>query len=170
MLFNHLILCCPLLLLPSISPTIRVFSNESPLPIRWPEYWNFSLSICPSNEHSGLIPFKIDWFDLLAVEGTLKSLFQHHSLKASILRCSASFYCPALASIHDYRKNQSFNSTDLSWLSNVSAFNMILGLVIAFLSRRKCLLISWLLSLSTVILESKKIKPVMIFVFLIVEF
>ena len=88
---NHLILCRPLLLLPSIFPSIRVFSNESALPMRWPKYWSFSFSISPSNEYSGLISFRIDWFDLLAVQGTLKNLFQHHSSKASILRCSAFF-------------------------------------------------------------------------------
>ena len=91
MLFNHLILCCPLLLLPSIFPNIRVFTNESVLHIRWPKYWSFSFSISPSNEHPGLISFRMDWLDLLAVQGTLKSLLQHHSSKASILRCSAFF-------------------------------------------------------------------------------
>ena len=88
---NHLILCCPLLLLPSIFPIIRVFSNESALHIRWPKYWSFSFNISPSNEHSGLIAFRMDWLDLLAVQGTLKSLLQHHSSKASILQCSAFF-------------------------------------------------------------------------------
>ena len=88
---NHLILCCPLLLLPSIFPSIRVFSNESTLHIRWPKYWSFSFSISPSNEYSGLISFWMDWLDLLAVQGTLKSLLQHHSSKASVLRCSAFF-------------------------------------------------------------------------------
>ena len=91
---NHLILCRPLLLLPSIFPSIRVFSNESALPIRWPKYWSFSFSISPSNEYSGLISFRIDWFDLLAVQGTLKSLLQHHSSKASVLQCSAFFVVP----------------------------------------------------------------------------
>ena len=89
--YNHLILCCPLLLLPSIFPSIRVFSNESVLHIRWPKYWSFSFSISPSNDHPGLISFRMDWLDLLAVQGTLKSLLQHHSSKASILRCSAFF-------------------------------------------------------------------------------
>ena len=88
---NHLILCCPLLLLLSIFPSIRVFSNESALHIRWPKYWSFSFNISPSNEHPGLIPFRMDWLDLLAVQGTLRSLHQHHSSKASILRCSAFF-------------------------------------------------------------------------------
>ena len=88
---NHLILCCPLLLLPSIFPSIRVFSNESALCVRWPKYWSFSFSIIPSNEHPGVISFSMDWLDLLAVQGTLKSLLQHHSSKASILRCSGFF-------------------------------------------------------------------------------
>ena len=88
---SHLILCCPLLLLPPIPPSIRVFSNESTLHMRWPKYWSFSLSISPSNEHPGLISFRMDWFDLFAVQGTLKSLLQHHSSKASIFRCSAFF-------------------------------------------------------------------------------
>ena len=92
--YNHLILCCPLLLLPSIFPNIRVFSNESVLHIRWPKYWSFSFSISPSNEYSGLISFRMDWLDILAVQGTLKSLLQHHSSKASILRCSAFFTLP----------------------------------------------------------------------------
>ena len=106
---NHLILCHPLLLLPLILPSIRVFSNELTLLIRWPRYWSFSLSISPSNEYSGLISFRIDWFDLLAVHGTLRSLLQHHGLKASILQHSAFFYCPALTSVHDYWKNHSFD-------------------------------------------------------------
>ena len=98
---------CPLLLLPSIFPSIRVFSNESALHIRWPKYWSFSFNISPSNEHSGLISFRMDWLDLLAVQGTLKSLLQHHSSKASILRCSAFLYSPTLTSIHDHWKNHS---------------------------------------------------------------
>ena len=106
---NHLVPCCALLLLPSIFPSIRVFANESALHIRWPKYWSFSFSISPSNEYSGLISFKIDWFDLLAVQGTLKSLLQHHSLKLSILQCSAFFYGPTLTSIHDYWKNHGFD-------------------------------------------------------------
>ena len=107
--FNHLILCHPLLLLPSIFPNIRVFSNESVLCIRWPKYWSFSFSISPSNEYSGLISFRINWLDLLAVQGTLKSLLQHHSSKASILQCSAFFYSLTLTSIHDYWKNHSLD-------------------------------------------------------------
>ena len=106
---NHLILCHPVLLPPSIFPSIRVFSNESVLCIRWPKYWSFSFNISPSNEHSGLISFRTDWLDLLAVQGTLKSLLQYHSSKASILRHSAFFYNPTLTSIHDYWKNHSLD-------------------------------------------------------------
>ena len=102
MLSHHLILCHPLLLLPSVFPSIRIFSNESALHIRWPKYWNFSFSISPFNEYSGLISFRMDWFDLLAVKGTLKSVLKHHNSKASILRCSAFFYGPTLTSMHDY--------------------------------------------------------------------
>ena len=105
---NHLILCCPLLHLPSIFPSIRVFSNESALRTRWPKYWSFSFNISPSNEHPGLISFRIDWLDLLAVQGTLKSLLQHHSSKTSILQCSA-FFTVQLTSIHDYWKNHSLD-------------------------------------------------------------
>ena len=104
--YNHLILCHPLLLLPSIFPSIRVFSSESILCIRWPEYWSFSFSISPSNEYSGLISFRIDWFNLLEFQGTLKSLLQHHSSKTSILQCSSFFI---VQSIHDYWKNHSFD-------------------------------------------------------------
>ena len=106
---NHLIFCCPLLLPPSIFPSIRVFSNESALRIRWPKYWSFNFSISPSNEYSGLISFRMDWLDLLAVQGTLKSLLQHHHSKASILWCSAFFIVQLLTIIRDYRKNQSFD-------------------------------------------------------------
>ena len=102
---RHLILCCPLLLLPPIPSSIRVFSNESTLHIRWPKYWSFSFSIIPSKEHPGLISFRMDWLDLLAVQGTLRSLLQHHSSKASILRCSAFFTVQLLTSIHDHWKN-----------------------------------------------------------------
>ena len=118
---NHLILCCPLLLLPSIFPSIRVFSNESPLCIRWPKYWSFSFNISPSNEHPGLISFRMNWLDLLAVQETLKSLLQHHSSKASILRLSF-LYSPSVTSIHDHWKCHSFDQTVLCWQSNVSAF------------------------------------------------
>ena len=109
---SHLILCHPLLLLPSIFPSIRVFSNESALRIRWPKYWNFSFSMHPSSEYSGLISFWIDWFDLLAVQGTLKSLRQHHSSKASVLQCSV-FFMATLTSIHNHWKNHTFYYMDL---------------------------------------------------------
>ena len=118
---NHLILCHPLLLLPSTFPSIRVFSKESVLCISWPEYWSFSFSISPFNEYSGLIFFRMDWLDLLAVQGTLKSLLQHHSSKASILQCSAFFLVQHLHPLMT-RKNHSFDETDLCWQSNVSAF------------------------------------------------
>ena len=108
MLSNHLILCCPLLLLPSVFPSIRVFSSELAFHIRWPKYWIFSFSISPSSEYSELISLRIDWFDLLAVQGTLKSLLQHHSSKASILRCSG-FFLVQLTPIHDHWKNHSFD-------------------------------------------------------------
>ena len=110
---NHLILCHPLLLPPSIFPSIRVFSNESFLHIRWPKYWSFSFSISPSNEYSGLISFRIDWFDLLAVQGTLKSLLQHHSSKASILQCSAFFIVQLSTSIHSVQFSCSAMSNSL---------------------------------------------------------
>ena len=118
---NHLILCHPLLLLPPICPSIRVFSSESTLHMRWPKYWCFSFSISPSNEHAELISFRMDWLDLLAVQGTLKSLLQHHSSKASIFWHSA-FFCPTLTSIHDHWRNHSLDQMDLCWQSNVSTF------------------------------------------------
>ena len=118
---NHLILCHPLLLLPSIFLSIRVFSSESTLCIRWPKYWSFSFNISPSSEHPGLISFRMDWLDLLEVQGTLKSLLQHHSSKASILWHSF-LYSPTLTSIHDHWKNHSLDQTDLCWQTNVSAF------------------------------------------------
>ena len=117
-----LILCDPLLLLRSIFPNIRVFSTDSYLQIRWPKYWSFSFSTSPSNGYSGLISFRIDWFDLLAVRGTLKSLLQHHSSKASILQQSSLLYGPTLTSIHDYWKNRSFDYMDICRQSNVFAF------------------------------------------------
>ena len=117
---NHLFLCHPLLLLPSIFPSIRVFFKESVLCIRWPKYWSFSFSLSPSNEYSGLISFRIDWLDLLAVQGTLKSLLQHHSSKASILQC-LTFFMVQLISIYDYQKNHIFDQMNLCWESNVSA-------------------------------------------------
>ena len=119
---NHLLLSCPFLLLPSIFPGIRVFSNESALCVRWLKYWSFSFSISPSNEYSRLISFRIDWFDLLAVQGTLKSLIQNHNLKVSILWHSVFFYGPTFISVHDYWKNHTFDYMDLCWQSDVSAF------------------------------------------------
>ena len=118
---NHLILGRPLLLLPSIFPNLRVFSNESALSIRWPKYWSLCFNISPSNEHPGLISFRMDWLDFLEVQRTLKSLLQHHTSKASILLCSA-FFTPILTSIHDHWKNHSLDWTKLCWQSNVSAF------------------------------------------------
>ena len=153
---NHLILCRPLLLLPSIFPSIRVFSNESVLCIRWPKYWSFSFSICPSNEYSGLISFRIDCLDLLAVQGTLKSLLQHYSSKASILRCSA-FFIVQLS--HPYMTTgKTIALTRRIFVGKVMSlhFNMLSRLVITFLPRSKCLLISWLQSPSAVILEPQK--------------
>ena len=155
---SHLILCCPLLLLPPIPPVIRVFSNELTLHMRWPKYWRFSFSISPSKEHPGLISFRMDWMDLLAVQGTLKSLLQHHTSKASILQHSA-FFTVQLS--HPYMTTgktialtrQSFVGIVMSLL-----FSMLSRLVITFLPRSKCLLISWLQSPSAVILEPRKIK------------
>ena len=119
---NHLILCRTLLLVPSIFPSIRIFSSESALCIRWPNYWSFSFSISPSNEYSWFISFRIDWFDLLAVQGTLKSLLQNHSSKASVLQHPTFFMGPILTSIPDYWKNHNFDYMDLCRESNVSAF------------------------------------------------
>ena len=153
--FNHLILCRPLLLLPSIFPSIRVFSNESVL-IRWPKYWNFSFNISPSNEHPRLISFRMDWLDLLAVQGTLKSLLQHHSSKASILSCSA-FLIIQLS--HPYMTTgKTIALTRWTFVGKVMSllFNMLSRLVIAFLPRSKHLLISWLQSPSAVILQPPK--------------
>ena len=121
-LSNRLILCHPFLLPPSIFPSMRVFSSKSVLLIKWPKYWSFIFSISPSKEYSGLITFKIDWFDLLAVQGILKSLLQHHSSKSSVLQCSLFFYCPALTSLHDHWKNHSFDYMDFCWQSDVFAF------------------------------------------------
>ena len=153
---NHLILCCPLLLPPSIFPSIRVFSNKSVLCIRWPKYWSFSLSISPPNEYSGLISFRMDWLDLLVVQGTLKSLLQHHSSKASVLQWSALFI---LQLSHPYMTTGKTTAlTGQTFVGKVMSllFNMLFRLVIAFLPRSKCLLISWLRSPSTVIFEPKK--------------
>ena len=153
---NHLILCCPLLLLPSIFPSIRVSSNQSVLCIRWPKYWSFSFSISPSIEYSGLISFRMDWLDLLAVQGTPKSLLQHHSSKASILWHSA-FFIVQLS--HPYMTTgKTIALTRWTFVSKVMSllFNMLSRLVIAFLPRSKRLLVSWLQLPSAVILEPKK--------------
>ena len=155
---NHLILCHPLLLLPSVFPTIRVFSTELVLCIRWPKYWSFSFSISPSNEYSGLISFRMDWLDLLAVQGTLKRLLHHQSSEASVLWCSVCFIVQLSHPYMTTGKNHSLNSMDLCWQSNVSAFSMLSRLVIAFLPRSKHLLISWLQSPSALILEPPKIN------------
>ena len=158
MLFSHLILCHPLLLLPPIPTSIRVFPNESTLHMRWPKYWSFSFSISPSNEHPGLISFRMDWLDFLAVQGTLKSLLQHHSSKASIFRPSAFF---TIQLSHPYTTTgKTIALTRWTFVGKVMSllFNMLFRLVIAFLQRSKHLLISWLQSLSAVILEPQKIK------------
>ena len=155
---NHLILCYPLLLLPSIFPSIRVFSNESALPIRWPKCWSFSFNISPSKEHPGLMSFRMDRLDLLAVQGTLKTLLQYHSPKASLLQHSA-FFTVQLS--HPYMTTgktialtrRIFVGKEMSLL-----FNVLSRLVITFLPRSKCLLISWLQSPSAVILEPRKNK------------
>ena len=154
---NHL-LCCPLLLLPSIFPRIRVCSNESALRIRQPKYWSFGFNISPSNEHPGLISFRMDWLDLLAVQRTLESLFQHHSSKASILQCSA-FFIVQLS--HPYMTTgKTIALTRQTFVGKVMSllFNMLSTLIITFLPRSKRLLISWLQSPSPVILEPRKIK------------
>ena len=139
---NHLILCCPLLLLPSIFPRIRVFSNESALRMRWPKYWSFSFNICPCNEYSGLISFRMDWLDLLAVQGTFKSLLQHHSSKASILRCSA-FFTVQLSNPY-MTTGKTMALTRQTFVGKVMSllFNVLSRLVITFRPRSKCLLIS----------------------------
>ena len=150
---SHLILCCPLVLLPSIFPSIRVFSNESVLHIRWPKYWNFSFSISPFNEYSGLISFRMDQLDLLAVQGTLKSLLQHHGSKASILQLEA-FFVVQLS--HPYMTTgKTIALTRWTLVGKVMSllFNTLSRLVITFLPRRKHLLIPWLKSPSRVVLD-----------------
>ena len=150
---SHLSLCHPLLLQPSIFPCIRVFSKESVLHIRWPKYWSFSFGICPSNEHPGLISCRMDWLDLLAVQETRKSLLQHHSSKASILQCSA-FFIAQLS--HPYvTTGTTIALTRQTFIGKIMSllFNMLSRLLIAFLSRSKSLLISWLQSPCAVILE-----------------
>ena len=155
---SHLILCRPLLLLPSIFPSIRIFFNKSALPIRWPKYWSFSFNISPLNEHPELISFRMDWLDLLSVQGTLKGLLQHHSSKASILQHSAFFIVQLSYPYMTIGKaialiRQTFVGKVMSLL-----FNMLFRLVVTFLPRSKHLLISWLQSPSAVILEPQKIK------------
>ena len=153
---SHLVLCCPLLLLPPIPPSIRVLSNESALHMRWPKYWSFSFSISRSKEHRGLISFRVDWLDLLAVQGTLKSLLQHHSSKAPILRRST-FFTVQLS--HPYMTTgKTIALTRWTFVGKVISllFNMLSSLIITFLPRSKCLLISWLQSPSAVILEPPK--------------
>ena len=153
---SHLILCCPLLLLPPIPPSIRVFFNESTLHMRWPRYWSFSFSISPSKEHPGLISFRMDWLDLLAVQGTLKSLLQHHGSKASILWHSA-FFTVQLS--HPYMNTgKTIALTRQTFVGKVMSllFNMLSRLIRTFLPRSKRLLISWLQSPSAVILEPRK--------------
>ena len=162
---NHLILCRPLLLLPSIFPSIRVFSNESTLHMRWPKYWSFSFNISPSKEHPWLISFRTDWLDLLVAQGTLKSLLQHYSSKASILQCSA-FFIVQLS--HPYMTTgKTIALTRWTFVDRVMSllFNMRSMLVITFLPRSKHLLISWLQSPSAEILEPKKIKSDTVFMF-----
>ena len=155
---RHLILCRPLLLLPQVPPSIRVFSNESTLCMRWPNYWSFSLSIIPSKEIPGLISFRMDWLDLLEVQGTFQSLLQHHNSKVSILRRSAFF---AVQLSHPYMTTgKTIALTRWTFVGKLMSvlFNMLSMLVITFLPRSKHLLISWLQSPSAVILEPKKIK------------
>ena len=164
---SHLTFCHPLLLLPSISSSIRVCSTESVLRIRWPKYWSFSFSfsISPSNEYSVLISFRIDWFDLLAVQGIPKSLLQHHSSKASIIQCSAFFM---VQHSHQHMTTRTIIALTI-WICVGKVMpllsNTLSRFVIAFLPRSKHLLISWLQSLSTVILEPKKIKSVTVSTF-----
>ena len=159
---NHLILCRPLPLLPSLFPSIRVFSNKAALHIRWPNYWSFSFNISPPNEHPGLISFRMDWLDVLAVQGTLKSLLQHHSLKASVLRRSA-FFIVQLS--HPYMTTAKIVAlTRWTFVDKVMSllFNKLSRFVITFLPRNKCLLLSWFQSSRAVILEPQNIKSVTI--------
>ena len=157
---SHLILCRPLLFLPRVPPSIRVFFNQSALLMRWPKYWSFNVSIIPSKEHPGLISFRMDWLDLLAVKGALKSLLQHHTSKASILQHSVFFTFQLPHPYLTTGKNKAL--TRQTFVSKVMSlfFNMLSRLVITFLPESRCLLISWLHSQSAVILESKKIKSV----------
>ena len=155
---NHLILCCPLPLLPSIFPSISVFSNESVLCIRWPKYWSFSFSISPSNEYSGLISFWIQWFDLPAVQRTLMSLLQHHSSNASILWPSAFFMVQLSHPYMTTRKTIALTRQTFVGKVMCLLFRLLSRFIIAFPPRSKCLLISWLQSPSAEILEPKRIK------------
>ena len=156
--FNHFILCRPLLLLPSVFPNIRVFSNESVLHIRWPKYWSFSFSISPSNEYSGLISLRMDWLDLLAVQGTLRSLHEHHSSKALILWCSAFFILQLSHPYMTTKKTIPLTRKTFVVKEMSLPFNMLSRFVIAFPPRSKHLLILWLQSPSAAILEPKKRK------------
>ena len=151
---NHLILCCPLLL-PSIFPSIRVFSDESALHIRWPKYWSFSFNISSSSEHPGLTSFRMDWLDLLAVQGTLMSLLQHHSSKAAILQCLAFFMVQLSHPYTNTGKTIALSTRTFVGKVMFLLFNMLSRLAITFLPKSKCLLISWLQSPSAVILEPK---------------
>ena len=162
MLSSHLILCRPLFLLPPIPPSIRVFSNASTLHMRWPKYWSFSFSISPSNEHPGLISIRMDWLDLLAVQGTLKSLLQHHSSKASILQHSA-FFTVQLSHLY-MTTGKTIALTRWTFVGKVMSLllNMLSRLVVTFLPRSKRLLISWLQSPSAMILEPPKIKSAIV--------
>ena len=157
MVSNHLILCLPLLLPPSIFPRFRVFSNESVLRIRWPKYWSFSFSLNPSDEYSGLTSFRMDWLDLLVVQWTFKNLLQHHSSKASILQCSAFFIVQLSHPCMSTGKNIAL--TRWTFVGKVMSllFNMLSSLVTTFLPRSKCLLISWLQSPSAVFWSPKNV-------------
>ena len=157
---NHLTLCCPLLLLPSVLPSSRVFSNKSVLHIRWPKYWSFGITISLSNDYSGLISLRMGWLDLLVVQGTLNCLLQYHSSKASILQHSA-FFMVQLSHLY-MTTGKTIPLTRWTFVGKVMSllFNMLSWLVIPFLPRSKCLLISWLQSPSAVILEPKKMKYV----------
>ena len=158
---NHLILCCPLFLLPSIFPSIRVFSNESILCIRWPKYWSFSFSISPSNEHPGLTSFTMDWLDLLAVP-QISRVFSNTSVQKHQLLVLSFLYVPTLTFIHDYWKNHGLTRWTFVGKAMFLLFNWLSRWVIAFLPRSKCLLISWLQSPSAVILEPRRIKSLTI--------
>ena len=153
---NHLILCHPLLLLPSVFSRIRVFSNEPVLPIRWPKYWSFSFSISPFNKYSGLISSRMDWLDLLAIQGTLKSLLQHHSSKASVLRCSAFFMVQLSYPYMTIGKTVALTRQNFIGKVTSLLFKTLSRFVIAFFPRSKCFLISWLQSPSAMILEPQK--------------